>query len=142
MRCQLPGASGFGPSILPGCLCLSLSTPAAAPGGPAAATTAAAPGGAGAAGAPGTAAAFVGLEGGQLLRCHLAEASEAALREFGRGLAAGERLELRSPVREAGYERHEGSVTGVAASRFQVRSTHAVARGGCLVPAWQYDWLL
>ncbi|KIZ03257.1 hypothetical protein MNEG_4697 [Monoraphidium neglectum] len=128
LRCPQPG-SGFGAGVLPGALCMSIprgrprssapAAPAAPPPAPGAASEAAG-------------AAFVGLEGGRLLRCQLADADEAALREQARALAGGERQEPRCPVREAGYERHEGAVTGVAASPFQAHAVLSCGTDGCV----------
>ncbi|KXZ50241.1 hypothetical protein GPECTOR_17g879 [Gonium pectorale] len=39
--------------------------------------------------------------------------------EFSRAVAAGERIELRTPVREAGYQTHAGAVFGLDCSPFQ-----------------------
>lgn len=134
MCCQLPGASGLGASILPGCLCLSLSATAGA--APQLAHRTPGDGAAAAADHPSSssvaaaAAAFVGVEGGQLLRCHLADPQDAALRDFSRSLAGGAAPEMRSPVREAGYERHAGAVTGAVVSRFQVRGRAGTWAGG------------
>lgn len=40
--------------------------------------------------------------------------------EFTRAVTAGERVELRTPVREAGYLQHAGAVFGLDCSPFQV----------------------
>ncbi|KAI8471591.1 MAG: WD40-repeat-containing domain protein [Monoraphidium minutum] len=133
LRCPPPSGSGLGSTVLPGALCLALAPASAGGGG-------APPGGADASAAAAAAAAvaaFVGLEGGQLLRCHLADPDEASLREFARGAAAaaaggGGRAELRAPVREAGYERGAGAVTGVAASPFQPSAVLACGADGCV----------
>jgi len=157
LRCHPPGRvaslKGGGFTLVGGtCLSLPSSTmgrggasnhkPPAAKQAPESAAVAAA------AAAPGS-AAFVGTEGGALLRCHLPDADEAVLREFAArlgGAAAGapvagggintsssERLELKSPVRDSGYEAAAGVLTGVTASPFQVGASGLLAWAGCRV---------
>ncbi len=44
----------------------------------------------------------------------------SAPQEFSRAVGAGERVELRTPVREGGYQPHAGAVFGLDCSPFQV----------------------
>jgi hypothetical protein len=113
MRAPHPGGGGPSAGIIPGGLCLALCAldGGAQPAAPAA----------GARGADGAAAvAFVGLEGGQLLRCRVEDSDDPSHREFARALSAGEAPRL-AGARDAGFERHGGAATGVAVSPFQVR---------------------
>jgi hypothetical protein len=150
------GAAASGASVLPGANCLALATSGSVGssgkgpcgGAAAAGPKAAASGNAGLIWAAGGArrgadatAAFVGTEGGALLRCHLAgtdSSSGGGGGAVGGGsgagaaaAAAGEaRFEFRHPVREAGYERAAGAVTGVAVSPFQVGVTISHCQNG------------
>ena len=51
------------------------------------------------------------------------ELNEGSLKEFAKAAASGERLELRSPIKEADYKAHAGAVYGLDCSPFQVRIT-------------------
>lgn len=64
--------------------------------------------------------AQVGSEGGKLFKCYV-DVNEMSLKEFGKKVEAGERLELRVPIKDASYMEHAGSVFGIDCSPFQVR---------------------
>ncbi|GIL81731.1 hypothetical protein Vretimale_1322 [Volvox reticuliferus] len=61
---------------------------------------------------------LVGTEGGKIFKCYN-DANDTNTKEFSRAVAAGERVELRTPVRDAGYAPHAGAVFGVDCSPFQ-----------------------
>ena len=48
------------------------------------------------------------------------ELNDTNLKEFSKAAATGERVELRSPIKEADYKAHAGSVYGLDCSPFQV----------------------
>ncbi|GBG00275.1 hypothetical protein Rsub_13001 [Raphidocelis subcapitata] len=135
LRCPQPSLHSA--ATLPaGGTCLAIAGGSSrAPGGPLQLPAA----GSGAAGA-----AFVGTEGGALLRCHLGDPGEdaaagpqqrttAAASASAASSGGGEgHLELRNPVKEAGYERAAGAVTGVAASPFLAQAVLASGADGCL----------
>ena len=58
----------------------------------------------------------------QIFRC-LMELNDTNLKEFSKAAATGERVDLRSPIKEADYKAHAGSVYGLDCSPFQVRVT-------------------
>ncbi|MEW5310407.1 MAG: hypothetical protein WDW38_002207 [Sanguina aurantia] len=61
---------------------------------------------------------MVGSEGGKLFKCYV-DVNEMSLKEFGKKVEAGERLELRVPIKDASYMEHAGSVFGIDCSPFQ-----------------------
>ncbi len=61
---------------------------------------------------------MVGTEGGRVFKCYL-ELNEAAVKDFAKAAASGEKLELRNPIKEADYTPHGGSVFGLDCSPFQ-----------------------
>ncbi|KAG2436250.1 hypothetical protein HXX76_006561 [Chlamydomonas incerta] len=61
---------------------------------------------------------LVGTEGGKIFKCYN-DANDINTKEFSRAVGAGERVELRTPVREGGYQPHAGAVFGLDCSPFQ-----------------------
>lgn len=55
----------------------------------------------------------------QIFKCYM-ELNDANLKEFAKAAAAGERIELRCPIKEADYKAHAGAVYGLDCSPFQV----------------------
>ncbi|KAL6746866.1 hypothetical protein V8C86DRAFT_2929599 [Haematococcus lacustris] len=90
-------------------------TPGAAPGGKSA-SGAARPEGGGLSLSSNT--FFVGTEGGRVFRCYL-DVNDIAVKQFQKGLAAGERPELRCPIKDAAYASHAGAVYGLDCSPYQ-----------------------
>jgi hypothetical protein len=72
----------------------------------------------------------VGTEGGRIFRCYF-DVNDLAAKDFQKALAAGEKLELRCPIKEAGYLPHAGAVYGLDCSPYQVGRAAAMARGLC-----------
>ncbi|KAJ9521298.1 hypothetical protein QJQ45_001174 [Haematococcus lacustris] len=96
-------------------------TPGAAPGGKSA-SGAARPEGGGLSLSSNT--FFVGTEGGRVFRCYLdvndiAGRAVSRVKQFQKGLAAGERPELRCPIKDAAYASHAGAVYGLDCSPYQ-----------------------
>lgn len=61
---------------------------------------------------------LVGSEGGKIFKCY-SDVNDLSAKDFAKSLAAGERVELRSPIRENFYTPHPGSVFGIDCSPFQ-----------------------
>ncbi|GFR49870.1 hypothetical protein Agub_g11972, partial [Astrephomene gubernaculifera] len=61
---------------------------------------------------------LVGTEGGRIFKCYN-DTNDINVKEFSRAVCAGEKVELRTPVREAGYSPHAGAVFGLDCSPFQ-----------------------
>ena len=64
----------------------------------------------------------------QIFKCYM-ELNESSLKEFAKAAVSGERLELRSPIKEADYKAHAGAVYGLDCSPFQVRGSRGVVPG-------------
>ncbi|GLC41313.1 WD repeat-containing protein 34 [Pleodorina starrii] len=75
-------------------------------------------GGGGISGVGGEGTFLVGTEGGKIFKCYN-DANDVNTKEFSRAVAAGERFDLRTPVKEAGYQAHAGAVFGLDCSPFQ-----------------------
>ena len=61
---------------------------------------------------------MVGTEGGKLFKCYF-DLNDAGVKEFVRAQAAGEKAELRCPIRDTSFDAHAGSVYGLDCSPFQ-----------------------
>ncbi|KAG2497783.1 hypothetical protein HYH03_004055 [Edaphochlamys debaryana] len=61
---------------------------------------------------------LVGTEGGKIFKCYN-DVNDASQKDFAKQLEKAERVEMRTPVREANYTPHAGAVFGVDCSPFQ-----------------------
>ncbi|KAG1673700.1 hypothetical protein FOA52_010569 [Chlamydomonas sp. UWO 241] len=74
---------------------------------------------------------MVGTEGGRVFKCYM-DMNDEALKEFAKKAGAGEKVELRCPIKEADYSAHAGAVYGLDCCPFQRDLFLTAGYDGCV----------